>query len=441
MVSGVVASPKAPAETAPGYVTGVLLAGWILALLDRMLINILVPGIKASLHVSDTQVSLLQGFAFAIFFSVAGIPIGRLVDRANRRNLLIVGVLGWSLATMACGLASSFPALFAGRVMMGVFQAVLAPASLSMVADYCAADRRGRTTAVLVSGGTIGSAGSAILGGMVLQMFSGLAPLPSPFGGTLAAWQSTLIVAGLPGLLLAALLLLVREPERQNLAAAGDFRALTYISANRKVFVPLHAAFGLFLFAGYALAMWAPVILMRNLAMPPREAGLIVGGINLVAAGVAAFGGGFLSDYFERRDPGAGRLKLALLLALVSAVAILPLLVLQRPSILLSMFLFSALLTAFSSTAYTLLPELAPSEARGQVIAVFVLIGNIFGIGFAPTAIALVTDHVLHDEARVNVSMVLVAAPSLLLIALLISIALPHARRLRRAILAESAGT
>ena len=100
------AVPPYPDQAYAWYVVVVLLLAYILAFVDREIINLLVPDIKASLGINDTQVSLLQGFAFAIFFSIAGIPIGRLVDRANRRNLLIVGVLGWSLATIACGLAS-----------------------------------------------------------------------------------------------------------------------------------------------------------------------------------------------------------------------------------------------------------------------------------------------------------------------------------------------
>jgi predicted MFS family arabinose efflux permease len=136
-------------------VTGLLLAAWVMAMLDRMIIVLLVPGIQASMGISDTEISLVHGTAFALFYAIAGLPLGRLVDQTNRRNLIIAGVVGWSLGTIACGLADNFIQLVAGRIVVGVCQAMLAPASLSTVADFCAPEKRGRVTAILVSGSTL----------------------------------------------------------------------------------------------------------------------------------------------------------------------------------------------------------------------------------------------------------------------------------------------
>jgi MFS family permease len=425
------AAPAASRST--WYMSGVLFGCWVLALLDRLIISLLVPGIKQSFHASDTQVSLLYGTAFSIFYAIAGLPLGRLVDRTNRRNLLAVGLIGWSLATIACGLANSFQTLFAARICVGICQAVLAPASLSMAADFVPAERRGRTTGFLIGGATVGGALANIVGGVVLDLFAGHPPLQGPFGGTLAPWQSTLVVAGLPGLALAPLLFTLPEPLRRTVPGAAPVRIGGYLAANRGVFGPLYLAFALALMTGYGLSAWYPVIFMRNLHLPAHQVGLSLGLINLAAAAAAAFGGGYLSDRAAARELSVGRLKVLLVSLLANALALLTLARLAAPAtVFLGFAAYSMLSTAATSIAYTVLPELAPPEGRGQVIAVFQFLGYVLGLGLAPTLIALVTDQVLRDEQRVNLSMMAVALPCLLLSALLVSVSIPRVRNLLR---------
>jgi MFS family permease len=418
-------------------ITAVLFSAWVTALIDRMIIIMLVPGIKASLHLSDTQVSLLYGLAFSIFFAVAGLPAGRIVDVTNRRNLLMLGVVGWSLGAIACGLASSFTGLFAARLVVGVSQAVLAPATLSMVNDYSPPESRGRTTSLLVSGASVGAALSSMLGGVVLELFTTHPELRLPFAGGLAPWQSTFIVAALPGLLVALALLAVPEPQRIGKTEGAKFKFLSFFGENRATFAPLYAAFALTFIPSYGMSAWYPVLFMRNLHMPPHVAGLLVGTTTLVCAFIAAGAGGFLSDRFAKRDPAGGRLKLIRLTMLLTAVSQIPLLFVNQPALVVAAFAaFATLSTITVSIAYTVLPELVPNEGRGQMIAILQLIGYLVGLGVAPTAIALVTDRVFGDEMKVNLSMLIVCAPVLLLAVVMVSIALPAARRLREAALA-----
>lgn len=438
MYDSVVSTDRTRAAHSVWYVTGLLFACWAIAYVDRMIVIILVPGIKGALHLSDTYISLLNGFAFSVFYALCGLPAGRLVDRLNRRNLLISSLIGWSVGTLACGLASNFSELFAARVVVGVSQAILAPASMSMVTDYCPTHLRGRTTGILVSGATVGAALASMLGGVLLDYFTGHDAVDAHLIGTLQSWQSTLIVAGLPGLVLAALMLTLREPDRRAASVDKNVEFLSIIWANRSVFIPLYASFVLTLVVGYGLASWYPVVLMRNLRMSPHAAGLVVGIVCLVGAVIAAVVGGGVSDWRARKDAKTGRLKFARILMLITAVGLLPLLLSgERWPVLVSFFAFSTVSTATSSIAYTVLPELVPNEARGQVIGLFLLMGYLLGFGLAPTAIAVITDAVLHDEMRVNVSMLVVAIPSLLLAALSMSIALPRVRRLRSGLATE----
>jgi MFS family permease len=415
-----------------------LLCGvYAVAMLSRFVVFLLAPGMKASLGISDTQVSLLNGAAFA-FFNAAALPVfGRLADRSNRRNLLLFGLIGWSLATVACGFAQTFAQIVAARIAVGIFQAALGPAAISIVADEAPQELRGRAIAIVVSGSTFGGAAANFLGGGLLQLFSAWPPAKLPFGVVLAPWQSVLIVCGMPGLLLAPLLLAIREPPRQSAPAGTPFRLLPHLKNHRGAFLPLFAGCICFLMAGYAQANWVPVLLLRNLHMAPAAVGVTTGVIALAGGAVAAVLGGYLSDRFVRRDPAGGRLKLMLVLLPLMAAASTLIAAVDHPSLVIASFALTATVaTMVTQLAYTILPELAPSAGRGQILAGFGLIGNICGMGLAPTAVALITDQILHDERRLPLSLALVAAPALLLAGVLVALALPRARSLREKVMA-----
>jgi predicted MFS family arabinose efflux permease len=158
--------------TEPPYVSGrqavhvvfVLLAAFIMAYLDRQIISLLLPSLKADLGVSDTQASLIQGMALASVYAFAGLPMGWIADHTNRRNLLIGGVVFWSLATLACGLADNFWQICAARMAVGLGEACLAPACISLMADYIRPSQRGRAVGVMMTGTSIGGGGSLFLG-------------------------------------------------------------------------------------------------------------------------------------------------------------------------------------------------------------------------------------------------------------------------------------
>jgi MFS family permease len=420
------------------WMAGLLAAVNVMALLDRLILALLIPGIKASLLISDTQISLIHGAAFGLCYGVAGLAFGRLVDRLNRRNLLIIGLVGWSLATVACGLAQSFPQLIAARVAVGVFQALVGPAGLSMVADAAPLHLRGRVTAVVVSGGTFGSALASLAGGALLQAFAARPALISPFGGALAPWQSTLAVAGAAGLLLAPLLATMRDPGRQVTAGGASFSAWGYLARHRAAFVPLLAGIACFIIVGYAQASWFAVILLRGLRMPPAAAGLAMGLITVGGAVVSAVVGGWLSDRFARADPHGGRIRLLQMLLPVVALASIGFMA-KAPALVITAFAMTATLSTITATlAATILPELTPSEGRGRVMAIYQFIAVIGGMGLAPTVVALITDRVLHDESRVAQSVALVSVPGLALAVLLIGAALPHARKVRAQRMADA---
>jgi MFS family permease len=429
----IVSEAKAPASSGRALWGMILVffACWVVALLDRMVVTMLIPGIKASLRLSDTEVSLLYGAAFSECFALAGLGAGWLADRYSRRKLLAVGVAGWSLATMGCGLAGSFVQFFAARVLVGVFQSVLTPASFSMVTDGYPPERRGRAIGLLVSAGAVGVAASSVVGGLVFDFFGSKPPIHGPFGLLLAPWQSTLVVAGLPGLALIPAVLALKEPARQKSAAeARAFRLFSYLRANLRTFGPLFAGFTLTLMASYGLVAWFPTLCMRNLHMPAHEVGPIIGLINCVTALAAAVIGGSISDRVSVRDPKAGRLTAGLVMILLFAAGLSTLVFGDSALALFAGFgVFAFFVPSIAGVSNTVFSELAPPEARGRIIAFYQFLGYVVGLGVAPTLVALITDRGLHDEGRLNVSMLLVAEPCLLLAAILVGSVLPGARK------------
>jgi MFS family permease len=402
--------------------TVILLLVWVVAYLDRMILIILIPQIKASLHISDTQAGLLYGTTFAVFFALAGLPAGRLVDRVNRRNLLIVAMIGWSAATMLSSLAHQFATLLACRIVVGICQAAVAPASISMVNDFCPPAMRGRVTGILLGGASLGASLANMLGGVLHDLFSATAPVSVPGVGVLEPWQTTMLVIGIPGLVLAASMVGITEPARRNVRHEVDFEMLPYLRSRSNLFVPLYVGYGFVFVVGYGLSTWYPVLFMRALKMSPHQAGLAAGLLTLAAAVASALLGGYLSDRFARRDPSLGRLRLARMGVALTAVAVLPLAAPDMTVLLMFSFgIFVTLATTITSIGYTVLPELSPSSARGRFVALYVLIGYMFGLGVAPPFIGFVGDRLIGDESRLNWAMLAVALPSLLLAAVLLT--------------------
>ena len=214
-----------PPEGYSWYVVVVLMLFYTLSFVDRQIIALLVEPMKADLGLTDVQMSLLGGLSFAVFYTVFGIPMGRLADSCNRRRLIAVGVALWSLMTTLCGFTSRFYHLLLLRMGVGLGEAALSPAAFSMIADYF--PRRKRATALSIySIGIYLGAGLAFTGGAILlgwadRLVSSREGNPLPVLGDIQPWQIVFLAVGLPGLLLTCLLATVREPNRQGSGPAG----------------------------------------------------------------------------------------------------------------------------------------------------------------------------------------------------------------------------
>src|SRR5277367_7076695 len=203
-----------PARPYAWTVVAILIATAVLSYTDRQVLSLLVDPIRADLGISDTQISLLLGTAFAVIYGIAGIPLGFLADRISRRNLIFAGVSVWSLGTIACGFSHNFGEIFASRIIVGLGEAALSPAAISLISDYFPPSRRGTAVGFFLSGIAMGSGAAILIGGGVLHGIE-LGILNGTPLAAFAPWRMVLLVIGGPGLLWALAILLIREPVRQ----------------------------------------------------------------------------------------------------------------------------------------------------------------------------------------------------------------------------------
>jgi MFS family permease len=424
-----------PREAYGWYVVTVLILVYTLSYVDRTILTLMVKPIRATLQITDLQISLLHGLAFAVFYTLLGVPIARLADRRSRRNLILGGLVLWSAMTSACGMARSFGSMFLARVGVGVGEATLSPSAYSMLSDYFPPNKLTRALSVYSAAIYIG-AGLALIGGGT--MIALVPPITLPVIGLLQPWQSVFLLVGLPGLPLALLLLTVREPARIGRTAAA--------ASLRDVFGQLRSqgrAYG-FLIGGYALSSlmwngaqgWIPTFFIRTFGWTPAQTGLRYGSALLVFGALGVVGGGLLAGYRRNRGKTLANLEVGVLSALAAApfAIIAPLLPTAEWSmaawcgfIFFGSFPYGAAAAAFQ--------EITPNQMRAQVSAIYLLGINLAGIGLGPTVVAFFTDKVFGNDLSLRYSLALTAALAAPFAALLLA----AARRPYAAVLQNSA--
>jgi MFS family permease len=389
--------------------------------LDRGILSLLVEPIKHDLHISDTQMSLLMGFAFVLFYLLVAFPIARLVDYQSRRAILGVGTAIWSLTTAISGLARTFGQLFVCRVGSGVGAACSSPASFSMLADLFPREKLPRAFAVLFFGMFLGEGIALIVGGTLAGLFMRLSPVTLPVIGMLHGWQLTLIAIGLPGLLVAALMATVHEPARRGQMVVRDFPAtaapkripvkevLAFVWKNAGVFLPMFASMGISATMGFGIRSWAPSFYVRTFHWTIVRYGLVQGLLSLTIMPIGAFTGSLMAERLARKGYDDANMRTVFIGQLLAL-----------PGMILFPLMPTAALSIVLSTAYTFflswtnapmnaaLQIVTPNQMRGQVTALFLFVFNVIGFGLGPTMVALFTDYLFHSDRMLGRSMAVV---------------------------------
>lgn len=419
------------------YVVTVLVVAYTFSFLDRQILSLLVEPMKRDLRLSDTQISLLQGLAFASFNAIAGLPLGRLVDTRRRTAVIAAGIAFWSLMTASCGLARSYLALLLLRMGVGAGEATLTPAAHSMIGDLFPPSKVGLPLAVYSMGIFVGGGLALIIGAVVISNVAATT-LVLPMLGALHGWQLVFLLVGLPGLLVALWVTTLREPKRTG-GRQGGHRAAplsevwAYLRANLATFAFLNLGFAALGIMSYGLAAWIPTFFIREHGWSAVEIGHAYGLIYLICGPLGVLSGGLLGDLAASRGLSNPRLRV-LLAVIVLTAPFLCFPLFGDARLALAVLAVAVFLKTFvNGLAPALLLQMVPNEIRGLAASASILVINLFGLGLGPTAIALVTDYVVRDEAKLGVSLVAVSlGASALGLALLAAAWRPYQRTLER---------
>lgn len=441
----VAASPAMAAEesVAPGrggafrwLVVAILFVGYCFSAIDARVLTLMVEPIQADLGLSDFEMGLLQGFAFSILYSMAALPIGRYVDRAKRRSMLIFwGVLFWSLMTALCGFASSFVGLFVARVGVGVGEATLSPTAYSLISDYFERKRRALAISFYAIGYPIGGGLALLIGGWLITHFTEQGGLILPFLGDFEPWQAVFLCVAAPGILVAAAMLLIREPPRREmakeLAAQSTLReGFAYVMERKVLFGSLIGSLGLIALLAIGTALWFPTFLIRTYAMSPGEVGIYYGGVMLACGTVGTLFGGWLSGRLMHSGRADANMRIVLFSTLLKGFPLVLAPLMPSAMLALAMMAVGTLIgQASQGVMLAAIQDVTPNQLRGQVTAIALLAVNLLGMGLGASVIAAITDFGFGDQGSLRYSIAITGAITLPLILVMLVSALPHYRR------------
>jgi MFS family permease len=434
---------SAGASAAPGRdgwrALAVLTLAAALAYTDRQILNLLVDPIRHDFAITDLQISFLQGAAFAFIYAAMGLPLGRWADSHNRRNLVAGGIALWSLATAACGLAHGFSELFVARMFVGVGEAALAPAALSLISDYFAPSRRGTAIGIFLAGMVGGTGVAILLGGALRSLFESGWATAVPLLGGLAPWRAVLIVLGCAGLVVAALAAGIREPERDRLVAVRGAssagvslpQVARYLVINATLFVPAYFALTVGNMADYGIGAWYPSLLMRVFTYSPLDVATHLGALAIVLGGLGTISGGLLADSFERRGRLDGKLLVAVGGTALAALAIACCALGSAVTALAAYAVYSLMNSAASTAGIAAMQDVVPNRMRGLTTAIQSFLFTALGLGIGPSLVALATMNLFGGTQGVGHSIAVVDGTLLAGVAVLFALARGPYRRHR----------
>ncbi len=386
---------------------------YLLGTVDRQMAALLVTPIKQDMGLTDVQVSLIQGLAFAFAYVLASIPIGWMVDRFSRKSILFAGSIIWGGAATLSGLSGSFGQLFLARAGVGAGEATLHPTSFSLIAQMFRPEKLGLPLMVFVFGGILGSGGSYIVGGAIVDWAQSNA-MRWPVVGELKGWQIAFILTGLPALLIGPLALLIREPARRSDSSgphALGYLGLWHFARRHLWFYGTHMfGFAMPMAFVVGLGAWTPAYFGRVHDWGIGQIGLWIGAGQMLMATIGIFAHGWLIDRWfgsGRRD--AHMRYFAMMCALAAPLGAAAFLA-ADPWVSLALWNAAYFcMMAYVGIGAASLQIATPPDLRGKASAVYLIVVNVVGTIGGPLAVALITDHVFGDEQALGLSMAIFA--------------------------------
>ncbi len=385
--------------------------------LDRGIVGLLMPSIKADLHLTDVQMSYLVGFAFILIYVFVGLPVARWADVGPRRTIVGIGIGLWSLATASCGIAQNFWQLFLCRVGTGVGESCGGPATYSMLSDLFPPAKLPRAIAVMSFGFTLGTGLSLIVGGAILDLIRHLPPLTLPGFGAMKSWQTAFLLVGLPGLVVSALCWTVKEPVRRGRSAEGVglqsapvMTIVRYLYDNGKIYGPMLLGLAFNTIHSIGTLIWAPTFYARTYGWDPAMVGIYSGLVLIFVWPLGSMFGSWLAERWERQGKHDANLRVVVwaMFLLIPGQVLFPLM--PNGWLALGMSAVNGFIAAWVlGPQNAAIQVVTPNEMRGQVTALLIFTINIFGYGLGPTIVALTTTHVFGGDQNLRYSLSLLS--------------------------------
>ena len=394
----------------------VLTLAYVLSSIDRQILSLTVEPMKHDLGLTDFQVSLLQGLAFAAIYCLSGLPFGRAADQFNRRNIILWGVASWSVMTSLCGVARTYVTLFLCRAGVGVGEATLSPAAYSILSDYFPPRRLPAAMSFYNLGPFLGSGLAFILGGLVLGVTGSGESISILFLHDLRGWQVTFLFVGALGIVIILLLaLFVDEPPRR-MEAVGEHRkasvseTIRFLRKHRRTLGAYFVGLSLLSIVNNSSMSWYPTMFARNFGEELSRVGLTYGAISIVMSIIGNLGGGWCAIQVAERNYRDPYVRWVLGVAVLVTVtgALVPLVPTLRGTYLASCVLLMAQ-SAWMGSAVAALHLAVPNRMRAQLTAVLLFGTNIVGMTVGPSGVAALTQFVFKDPLALRYSLVIVS--------------------------------
>jgi MFS family permease len=419
----------------------VLFALYLFSFIDRYVITIMVPQIKESLSLSDVEIGVILGPAFALFYSIFGLPLGWVADNFPRRWLIFLGAALFGIATAASAFAGGFVALFIARMCVGIGEASLSPAAYSLMADKFPRNLFGTASAIYNTAAKFGTASAYTIGGVAIGLAAGW-QLGLPIIGGMEPWRIVFLMTGIPSIIVGALVFTFREPLRTSVVqkdGAPVENIVGFLKSQRRLLAPMLLGFSLMAVCSFALAAWAPTYISRHFHWTPLQYGPILGAVSMAAALTLVFKGALVDWLFTKGGKDAYvRFYTWLLMGCLPVAAV----TFFIPNAIIFMICYGILQVValptivFMSAAIQLI---VPGNLRGQIVSVFLFCLTVVGGSTGPLLVAMMTDYVFRDDQKVGYSLAVVVCLAMPCALILLRMSLKPLREAVEAIEARDA--
>ena len=404
-----------PSRRAGYSAVAVMTLAQVFAFIDRQIPAMLVEPIKQDFNLNDSQIALLGGAAFSIFYAIMALPIGYAVDRYKRVNVLGTGIFVWSLMTTLAGLANSFGRLFGARIGVAVGEAVMAPVSVSLVSDYFPQNKQGKPMGVITAGVYLGIGATLIGGGYLIDYLTDIGGITIPGIGYFKPWQATFLLVGIPGILISIAAFMLHEPKRLGLSKMQDnskpINIFSHLKTNKITLFPMFGGLIFMALIFYSFTFWAPSMMVRTYGLSLTEVGFTLGIITIIASILGTISSGTVVDYLRSKGHSDAPIRTGMFACIFATPAI------CLAPIVDSLFLTWALIgiylffiSSFAPIGLLAVSGISGNEVKGQMAAVHAFLMMAFGLSLGPQITAFFTDFVLMDESKLGYAMALTGA-------------------------------